>query len=44
MRVRRQMIEQVAEIDIRHVAQRDHMREADIAPARPIDDASDQRA
>ena len=39
-----QVVEQIAEVDVGHVAERDHVREADAAPARPVDDGRDQRA
>lgn len=39
-----EIVEQVAEIDVRHVAQGDDVREADAARARPIDDGGDERA
>ena len=39
-----EVVEQIAEIHIRHVAQRHDMRKADIPPRRPIDDRGQQRA
>ena len=42
LHVSRQIVQYVAEIDIGHVAKRDHLREADVAAARPIDDRRDQ--
>ena len=40
----REIVEQVAEIDIGHVADRDEMGEADAARRRPVEDAGHDRA
>ena len=42
LRVAGQVVEQIAEIDVGHIAERDDVGEADVAAARPIDDARDQ--
>ena len=41
-RIGRQIVQEIAEVGVRHVAQRDDVREADVAAARPIDDCRDQ--
>ena len=42
LRIARQVVEQIAKIRVSHIAERDDVRKADVAPARPIDDARDQ--
>lgn len=42
--IARQVVEQVADVDVRHVADRHQMREADAARCRPVDDAGQHRA
>ena len=40
--VRGEIVQEIAEVGVRHVAQRHDVREADAAPPRPIDDRRDQ--
>ena len=40
----REVVEQVAEVDVGHVADRDQVGEADAAPRRPVEDAGHDRA
>jgi hypothetical protein len=44
VRVAGQVIEHVAKVDVRHVAQRHHVRETHAARLRPVDDGRDDRA
>ncbi len=39
-----EVVEEIAEVDIHHVAERDHMRETDVAVCRPVDQSSHDRA
>ena len=38
IRIKRQKVEEIAKVDVRHVAERDDMRETDITPEGPVDD------
>jgi len=44
LRIRGEIIEHVAEIDIGHIAERDNLRKADAARHRPVEHCGDHRA